>query len=201
MAYVSPVQVAEYVGTPDIADTVLLADAVAVASKQVDLHCGRTFALAGDTATPRVFGVGSAYLARVDDFATDTDLVVATDENDDGTFEITWTAADYELQPFGARLEDGSPGVYYRIAATDSRAFPINTKRRGILRVTARWGWPEVPYAVTQATLELAKDAYNARLNRGGVIIDGGTGAVVSVRANRTAANYLQPYVRVDRKG
>ena len=56
------------------------------------------------TASARVFEVSSALEAWVDDFWTTTDLVVATDDNDDGTAEVTWAATDYVLHPLNGRL-------------------------------------------------------------------------------------------------
>ena len=204
MSYITDYELAEYVGTPDVQDTALLQDAVNVACKHIDSMCRRTFDVAPtatSSATARIYAVQDAYLVSVDDFWSTTELVIQTDDDDDGTFETTWTAADYELLPVGARMDDGSTGVYWHVNAVDSRTFPTGTRRRGVLKVTARWGWPDVPAAVRSAAMELGKDAYSARLNRGGVIVDGGTGAVFTARTNRLVSAWLAPYVRMDRPG
>lgn len=199
MSYITDADLAAYVGTPDVQDTGLLQGAIEAACKQIDLHCHRTFTLAAANATTRVYAVSSRTVAWVDDFATTDGLVIRTDDNDDGLFETTWTPSDYELMPIGARLPDGSAGVYYEVHSVDLKWFPTITHRRGVLEVTAKWGWPEIPAPVKQAALELAKDAYAARLNRGGVILTD-VGAV-SVRTNRLAAAWLAPFVRHERQG
>src|SRR4051812_42026921 len=77
---------------------VRLTGAVEAASRGIEKFCGRQFNDAV-TTTARVFAPTSDCLAHVDDFSTITGLVIKSDDDDDGSFERTWTTADYELAP------------------------------------------------------------------------------------------------------
>jgi hypothetical protein len=134
-----------------------LDDALNSASREIERFTNRQFNKV-TTAVARVFEPFACDYIWVTDFWTATDLVIKTDENNDGTFEKTWAATDYELYPrnnqeFGV---DGFP--FYKIFPTGNQLFPINPRgeRRGTLQVTAKWGWVDVPFQVKQAALALA---------------------------------------------
>jgi Tfp pilus assembly protein PilX len=61
------------------------------AESAVRRFCGRDFKLE-TAATARTFRPTSGHRVWVDDFYTVTGLIVATDDNDDGTAETTWAA-------------------------------------------------------------------------------------------------------------
>lgn len=68
-----------------------------------------------------------------------TGLVVATDDNDDGTFETTWTiTVDFQVEPLNAAAA-GEP--WTRLVAIGPRWFPRLEHRAGV-QVTAKFGWP-----------------------------------------------------------
>lgn len=126
-----------------------LAMDAAVAS--VQRHCGRTFETPA-AATARTFVPSSCARVWVDDISSTTDLVVKTDDNDDGTFETTWASTDYVLHPLDGRSA-GEYRPYHYIEAVESRTFPRWNQRRNVVQVTAKWGWTTVPDAVKQAAL------------------------------------------------
>lgn len=143
--------------------------AILAASRQVDDYCGRFFWREA-TPSPKLFRPDEVDLVWTSDIATATGLVVETDENDDGVFETTWSASDYQLEPF--ERMNGRP--YERIAAVGSREFPVaglssysslarRRSRRARVRVTAAWGWPAVPDEVKQATAIAAVDHFKAK--------------------------------------
>jgi hypothetical protein len=166
-------------------------DALAAASRDVEKYCRRQFNKT-TTATARVFHPTSCVRADVDDFHTTTDLAIATDSGDDGTYETTWVAADYQLEPLNG-IVDGESGWPYRgIVAAGSRTFTA-AGRRPPLQVTAQWGWTAVPAPVKAATLILAGELFKLREAPFGVVGNGDFG-VVRVQNNRKVSELLMKY-------
>jgi len=141
--------------------------AIAAASRQIDDYCGRTF-WTEPTPSARLFRADVPELVFTGDFVSAAGVTVETDEDDDGTFETTWAATDWQAEPF--ERMNGRP--YEKIAALGSRSFPAwsrlglparRTSRRARIRVTATWGWPEVPAEVRQACVILAGDHFKSK--------------------------------------
>jgi hypothetical protein len=177
----------------DDEDAVRLAGAVDAASRGIEKFCGRQFNDAG-SATARVFQVTSDCLAYVDDFSTTTGLVIQTDDDDNGTFERTWTTADYELAPLNGVVGGETGWPYWKIRHVGwNRGFP--QLRRAGLQVTARWGWTAVPAAVTEACRIAAEEIFKLRDTPFGI---GGYGdfGIVRVRDNPFTSRMLMPYRR-----
>lgn len=180
-----------------------LKDALASVSREIEHVCGRQF---NDAESPsaRTFGrdrllshvdpaFGQARSAWVDDFHTTTGLIVETDDAGDGTFSTVWMSTDYELHPLNG-VRDGRPSwPFYELVPVGDRAFPA-AARRASLRVTAQWGWEQVPAPVRQATLILAAETHKLRNAPFGVAGFGDMG-VVRVRDNPMAHRKLKPYI------
>lgn len=143
--------------------------AIESASRQVDGYCGRFF-YAQTTATAIKYRPSEIDLVWTQDISTTDGLIVKTDDDDDGVFENTWAATDYQLEPF----ERMNNKPYERIAAVGSAEFPVdclNTtqsrtrrrSRRPRVEITAKWGWPEVPAEVKKATAILASDHFRQK--------------------------------------
>jgi hypothetical protein len=191
--YIDALDLKDRLGIDDEADEVRLTGAVLAASRGIEKFCGRQFNDA-ETATARVFESTSDSLALVDDFSTTTGLVIKTDDDDDGTFERTWSAVDYELLPYNG-VVGGEPGwPFWRIRHVGwNRGFP--QRRRAGLQVTARWGWTSVPAAVTEACRIAAEEIFKLRDTPFGI---GGYGdfGVIRVRDNPFTSRLLNPYRR-----
>jgi hypothetical protein len=132
------------------------------ASDAIDRWCGQSFA-AETVATARTFPVDAAMSVLVDPFHAVADLVIETDDNDDGVFETTWAAADYALARFGGRRANllGSP--FDCVIAVGSRVFPRLNLRPEPLRITAKWGWASTPTAVGEACEMLTAELWARR--------------------------------------
>lgn len=140
----------------------LLTQALAGASRSVDKYCSRRFYL--DTAaTARTFTIGRNVICRnydsvlrVDDIGAATSLVVQVGN---GT---TWTTVtDAETSPDNAII---------RLHAITGVSSPtISWRSNRLARVTAYWGWPEVPTEVAQATLLQATRLYRRKDSPEGV--------------------------------
>lgn len=157
---------------PDADD---LAQAIAAACLAVDRQAGYdpdparlVFAPAGDTATARTYTVGGIDRVTVDPFVG-TPTVETSDDH------ITWNAADTVwATPANATVHTG-------IESTR----PLGRWAK----VTARWGWPDTPPDIAQATLIHAARLFKRRDSVTGV--EGGTSFAGPIRVSL----YLDPDV------
>jgi hypothetical protein len=135
-----------------------LDDAITAASRVIDQHCARRF-WADTTATAREYAATRAWELDVDDFHTTTDLVVKTDDDNNGAFETTWTLnTDYILKPRNG-IVDGIEGwPYLRVVRLANRSFPTAGPRSRV-QVTAKWGWAAVPAVVEHVCVDLVRRA------------------------------------------
>lgn len=114
-------------------------------SRWIDTNRGRRFYTASET---RYYTAGVGHRVVIDDLLTLTAL--ATDEDGDGTFERTWTAADYILYPYNAAIKL-RPYIAIERSVLGNLTFP--TLRRGV-SVTGSFGfWTSVPEAIAEACL------------------------------------------------
>lgn len=164
--------------------------ALSTASRMIENFCHRQFNKS-TSATARVYNPDTWWLAEVDDFHTTTDLEIATDLGDSGTFGTVWNSLDYQLEPLTNVVSGQESWPYYKIRAVEAKWFP--QLRRAGLQVTAQWGWPTVPAAVTEATLILAKDIF--QLPKYGIAGYGDFGPV-RVRDNPKVSQMLAAYRR-----
>jgi hypothetical protein len=190
-----------YLGIGGTENDTNIADAVAAATRDVNSFCGRRFDqdvdVDGDpSATARTYAPTNPTLAIVDDISTLTDLVVKTDEDDDGVFETTWTiGTDFELEPANGVGPNGASGwPYWRIVAVGSKCFRVVTRRT--LQVTAAWGWAAVPADVKQAHRLLAAGIYKRKYAPFGVAGYGADGLLVRVREDPKVEELLHIYRR-----
>lgn len=171
-----------------------LSDALDAAQQMVDAHCGRTFERT-ETASARRYCVEETECVEVDDFWTSTGLIVQTDTGDDGTFATTWTTSDYELEPANGIVNGLTGWPYREIHAISGLWFPMARRREYTVKVTAKWGWENVPAPVKQATLILAAETFKLREAPFGIAGFGEFGPV-RIRANPKVAQMLAPYCK-----
>lgn len=201
-AYINLDDFRERAGIPDHGDDPIIEDAVNESCRAIDVHCGQFFYDSGSaTARSDSCKILNAYTALVDPFHTLTGLVIKTDDDDDGTYETTWAASDYEMIRFGGAASSMLSAPYDTIRAVGSRYFPTNTRRQNVLQVTARWGWAAFPSNVVSAARIVSLDQWKQKDVAFGVI----TGTVefggirVSNDVFRRVSSLLQPFMRVDR--
>lgn len=127
---------------------------------------------------------------------------ITTDEDGDGTFEVTWSSSDYQLL-----TDDDTPNVnaapepepYTKVRAVGTHDFPLPTggkSRRDLLRIDGTWGWKNIPTAVEEACLILAEETFKLRDAPFGVAGFGEFGAI-RVTQNPKAAKMLARYMPV----
>lgn len=142
------------------------------ACRAIDAYCNQRFWL--DTnATARTFVPDSLTVLELGDdplcpgIGDATGLIVKTDPSGDGTYEVTWSASDYQLLPQNAAQFSPEPRPWTTLRAVGTRTFPwlVNTWLTHLdrVQVTAKWGWPAVPSTVKQASLIYAARLFKRR--------------------------------------
>jgi hypothetical protein len=143
-----------------------------------------------------VYEPDDEYTVAVDDFWSTAGLIVEIDAAGDGSFNTVVPASDYELYPMNG-VVDGQPGwPYYEIRLVGTDEFPTWHRRRGVVRVTAKWGWAEVPKAVRQAVVIIAAETFQLKDAPFGTAGMDQFGNIYHVRDNRIAAGKLARYCR-----
>ena len=197
MAIITTENLKSHLGIPDTTDDTTLGWAVDATNSAIVDYCGRTFdKTVTGSASARVFDRLDACEIEVDDFWETSVLVVKSDDDDDGTFETTWTInTDFILEPLNG-LRYGQAWPYTTIRAVGSRRFP-RTLRPGV-QVTAAWGWASVPAPVFEAALIKAARVWKRRKSPEGVL--GGFAEFGPVRVSRSedpdVAGLLDRYQR-----
>lgn len=189
--YATLTDIKDYLSLGTTVSDDVLNDALESVSREIENHTHRQFNQAA-SASERRYHPEDSCVAHVDDFHDATGLVVETDDDDDGTFETTWSDTDYLLEPLDGVVDGVDGWPFYRIKAV-GRSFPRGV--RPTVRVTALWGWSSVPRPVVQACLILASETAKLKDAPFGVAGFGDFGAV-RVKQNPMAAKKLMPYVR-----
>jgi hypothetical protein len=166
-------------------------EAISSASREIERHCHRQFNDAGTVSARRYRATRCDEIA-VDDFWTETGFILEIDQNGDGTW-TTVDASEYELTPLD-RMRDGVPWVYWKIEMVGSTQLPV--RRKACVRVTAQWGWEELPADVKQAVKMLASDTFQVKDSRMGVAGSDQFGTIVRVRSNSLVEAKLKHFVR-----
>ena len=194
--YCTQNQLKQFNGIPtsDTADDDFLDDAINAASRQIDTFCGRIFFQ--QSATARKFFTNDLYRLHVDDISTTTGLVVKYDDDDDGVYETTVSASEFQLLPIN-QVVGGiliSPFYIVELISDGNHEWPLDySSNRPRAEITAKWGYSEVPEPIRQATLMLASELFamrNAPLGVAGV----GDFGVVNIQQNREITRLIAPF-------
>jgi hypothetical protein len=195
--YITVPQIKAHLSIPalDTDDDTALARVVASTSRAVEQWCHRRTFGQDAAASTRTFHADTYGYVYVDDVATATGLVVATDDDDDGVFEQTWTVStDFALEPVNA-LADGRPVT--RLVAVGDLLFPAAAARAAV-SVTATFGWPAVPDEIVEATLIKAARLFGRKDTINGVAGTGEFGVVrISNREDPDVVALLAPFRRL----
>lgn len=148
-------------GISGTAEDATLTTLIDVASREIDGYCGRRF-WQDDTVQVQYFHAYDHLLCEVEDISTTTGLIVAVDLIGYGTYNLTLTLnSDFILEPINATNQyPVRPYEELRIVPFAQNYFPL-TPRPGV-KVTAQFGWPEIPVDLARVCLDHAKAAYRA---------------------------------------
>lgn len=190
--YATLAQVKSALRISDSIDDSILEMAVESASRAIDGHAGRHFYSSG-TAT-RVYAADDSFIVQTDDIAG-TAIVLQTSSAGDGVFDTTFTTIDYQLEPLNGKV-DGLDVPFTRIRAVENFLFPVEVEQ-ALVKVTAVFGWPAVPIAITQATIIQASRIYKRLESPLGVAGFGDLGAISVTRdLDPDVAQLVAPYRR-----
>lgn len=144
------------------------------ATEALQEELGRKFSKDSSDVTRLYTALDSCSLT-IRDLASLTSL--KTDEDGDGTFEVTWATTDYKLQDLNAAA-DNEP--YTRIEIdrwNGEHRFP--TSVQGGVQIVGKWGWPKLPQRLVTAASILAAQLIKRRRDNPGFIITADTAIVV----------------------
>jgi len=192
------VKAALRIGVGDTLDDDLIDNCVGAASRLIDGYCNRRFWQTG-TAEARIFQAEDSFYCSIDDIAG-TALTLKSSTQADGTFDLTWSRSDYQLEPLNGNL-DGLTWSYDKIRAVGDYLFPTvnaNYGEQALVQVTAIFGWPSVPEPITQATIIQASRIFKRYDSPLGVAGFGDLGAIrVSRFLDPDMAQLVEPYRRM----
>jgi hypothetical protein len=192
--YCTPEELKGRAGITDTLDDAEILASCEATSRWIDNYCSRVFWRV--TAT-RTFAADTADCCFIDDLVSVT--TVKTDEDSDGTYEITWASGDYQLWPANP-ASVGETRPYTQVRAVDNYAFPtgpVVQARADRVQIAGVWGWPSVPDAVKHAAALMASDMLKLGGMAFGVAGYGDYGPV-RARANPIVVSLLDPYRRYD---
>lgn len=168
--------------------------AINAASRLIDSFCGQRFWKDPSDVTRQFTATGFDTFDFGLPLATLTTF--KTDQDQDGTYETTWTVnTDFWLTPDNAAA-DGVPhtGVL-RNGTVASNVFP--TWQAGGVQVVGKWGWAAPPDTVVEACIlqatRLLKRAREAPFGIAGLAFEGG-GIRLSARLDPDVELLLAPY-------
>jgi hypothetical protein len=174
----------------DTIDDSLLETAIESASRLVDGYAGRNF-FSGGTAV-RYFTPATEIVTEIDDLQTLTTLEVSGNLN--GTFDQTWSATDYQLEPLNGKVDGLTGWPYTSIRAVGQFAFGTNIGEASV-KVTGVWGWAAVPTAVKQATIIQASRIFKRLDSPLGVLSSPDLGYIrVGTRLDPDVQQLVEPY-------
>lgn len=124
----------KWLGISDAEDDLRIEIAVEAASRAIDDFCTRRFY---SLAEVRTYTADAFNWLPIDDLVSLTSL--KTDEDGDGTHEITWQATDYILKPANAAL-NGKPYTSIITRPRGTRGFPAGIPDG--VRVEGMFGFP-----------------------------------------------------------
>jgi len=180
--------------TDDIDDDILELS-IEAASREIDGYCERVFY---QTTESRVFIPQDSFTTQIDDLVTLTSLKTSTTGE---TFDTTWAATDYQLEPNNG-IAGGLETPSTRIRAIGDYVFPTWVAQNvnhyeATVQVTGTWGWSAVPTAVEQAALLLTLRQYRRYDSPLGIAGFDEMGAVRVGRTDPDVAKLLNPFRKV----
>lgn len=191
--YAERAQLKEILRIPagDTVDDAQIDRVIEAASRRIDGKCDRRF-YQDATATARRYYAPNRVQLYTDDISTLDGLEVRIDDGS-GTYPtLLIRDVDYVMEPLNA-LVQGHPVYVLRSA---SSVWPLYTLLPPI-QVTARWGWPEVPVAISEATLLLAGRMMKRGDSLLGVAGFSDLGAITVRGVDPDVDHLIQPYRRM----
>lgn len=174
----------------DTVDDELLELAINSASRDIDQATERQFY---STSATRIYTPQDSYITKIDDLVSLTTL--KTSSAADGTFDVTWTATDYQLEPLNG-IVGGIAVPFDQIRAVGDYTYPISGGEATV-QVTGTFGFTDAPVAIEQATVLLASRIFKRNDSPGGVMGFGDIGVVRVSRIDPDIDRLIMPYKKL----
>ena len=190
--YATLAQVKAALRITDNVDDTLLEMAIESGSRAIDGYTSRNFYSSGSAV--RYFVPMDSFVTEIDDLISLTSL--ETQSDDDSTYDTSWAATDYQLEPLNGKA-DGLPTSFTNIRAIGEYLFS-QWDGEATVKVTGVWGWASTPIAVTQACVIQSSRIYKRLDSPLGVAGFGDIGIMrVSNRLDPDVAQLVDPYRRI----
>lgn len=181
----------------DSIDDSLLEMAIESASRLVDGYANRNFYNAGTAV--RYYAPETSDFSYIDDLISISSL--ETSSKLDGTYDRTWTATEYQLEPLNGKVDGLSGWPYTSVRAvmppyspTAGVFFP-SYQGVATIKITGVWGWTAVPMAVKQATIIQASRVFKRLDSPLGVLSSPDLGYIrVGTRLDPDVQQLIEPY-------
>jgi hypothetical protein len=195
-ATLAEVKAAARIPSSDTIDDALLELSIESASRDLDAYTERVFYSTGATAVARVYIPQDIYLVETDDIISVTTL--KSDSTGNGTFDITWAATDFQLEPLNGRA-GGIDTPATRIRAIGEYLWPVYEPRnvnsnQASVQVTGVFGFASIPIAIKQATILASLRAYKRYESPTGVLGFSDMGVVRIGRLDPDVQRLVDPY-------
>jgi hypothetical protein len=145
-------------GQGDTKDDAAIESVIESVSRTIDGVCWQRFFSTSENET-RYFTAEFASWLRLPERIISVNTL-KTDNDNDRTYENTWTNTDYDLLPYNATL-DGEPYRWIEVTPNGDYQFP--TVPKGV-EISGKFGWSAAPGPITEACL-LASHRLMARRN------------------------------------
>jgi len=190
--YASLAEIRARLGIKDSDDDAKLESIVEAISRAIDMQCSRRFYVDASDAT-RYFTAEFVDVLYAGDLVSVTTL--ATDAGGSRTYQTTWLATDYDLEPFSAAL-DGWP--YTKICVTPQGRYSFPTLSKGV-KLIGKWGWPAVPKPISEACLLAGEKLFKRKDAIFGVVGSPEMGVLKQMmRDDPDLAILMNPYIKFD---
>jgi Phage gp6-like head-tail connector protein len=192
--YCTLYQVKQALHISDTTDDALLELAIEAASREIDSYCQRVFF---QTTATRTFEPQSSYVCEIDDLVSVTSVKTSTDN----TWDTTWGASDYQLEPTNG-IVGGLAQPYTRLRAVGNNIFPYGIFVQPMIRpntvqVVGVFGWSAIPMDVRMACILMSLRLFKRYDSPLGIAGMGDLGAIRVSRVDSDVQALLAPYMKV----
>jgi hypothetical protein len=197
--YTTLAKVKSYLRIPDsdTVDDAGIETAINTASREIDAFTERVFYNVG-TAT-RTFVATDMFTVDIDDLQSLTSLKTAANG---GTFDTTFSATDYQLEPLNGVVGGITGHPFTRIRAVGNFLFPIfDTSNinynKASVQVTGTWGFAAIPDQIEYATALYALRIWKRQEAPFGIAGFGDSGVLRVSRLDPDVSQLIAPFKKV----
>ena len=167
---------------------------ITAVSRSIDTICWQRFFTTSADET-RYFTADFATYFRLPERIVSINTL-KTDNDNDRTYENTWTATDYDLEPFNAAL-DSEPYHTIRVTPNGNYSFPKGIAKG--IEIDGKFGWSSIPQPIVEACL-LGSHLLQSRRNSpygvsGAAAVGHLTGVIQSIKNDPIIMDLLSGYI------